>query len=140
MEVLKDFKIKISVEVSWGDMDAMKHLNNVVYLKYFEDSRIAYYDAIGLGHAMDDMTLIGIVKSISCEYLIPISFPDMVEVGAKVISLSDMAFTLEHYVLSKTKGICAYGETEVAIVDSLSLKPAKIPQNIIHAIREIDTF
>jgi acyl-CoA thioester hydrolase len=28
--------------VRFGDLDAMRHLNNVVYLRYFESARIAY--------------------------------------------------------------------------------------------------
>jgi acyl-CoA thioester hydrolase len=28
--------------VRFGDLDAMRHLNNVVYLRYFETARIAY--------------------------------------------------------------------------------------------------
>jgi acyl-CoA thioester hydrolase len=33
--------------VRFGDLDAMRHLNNVVFLRYFETARIAY-----LGHLM----------------------------------------------------------------------------------------
>ena len=32
--------------VRFGDLDAMKHLNNVVFLRYFETARIDYLNAL----------------------------------------------------------------------------------------------
>ena len=34
--------------IRFGDLDAMRHLNNVVFLRYFESARIAY-----LNHALE---------------------------------------------------------------------------------------
>jgi acyl-CoA thioester hydrolase len=31
--------------IRFGDLDAMRHLNNVVFLRYFESARIAYLNA-----------------------------------------------------------------------------------------------
>ena len=36
--------------VRFGDLDAMRHLNNVVFLRYFETARIAYLREIVPGH------------------------------------------------------------------------------------------
>lgn len=31
-ELLKEYKIVVSAKVQWGDMDAMQHVNNKVYV------------------------------------------------------------------------------------------------------------
>ncbi len=36
--------------VRFGDLDAMRHLNNVVFLRYFETARIAYLRELVPGH------------------------------------------------------------------------------------------
>jgi len=36
--------------VRFGDLDAMRHLNNVVFLRYFETARIAYLRDLIPGH------------------------------------------------------------------------------------------
>jgi len=36
--------------VRFGDLDAMRHLNNVEYLRFFEDARIAYLRELVPGH------------------------------------------------------------------------------------------
>ena len=44
---LADFPIIERIPVAWGDMDAFQHVNNVVYLKWFETARIAFFQAVG---------------------------------------------------------------------------------------------
>ena len=43
-ELLGDFPVCVREPVIWGDMDAFGHVNNIVYLRYFESARIAYFD------------------------------------------------------------------------------------------------
>ena len=37
----------LRLQVRWGDMDALGHVNNAEYLRYFEQSRIAWLEALG---------------------------------------------------------------------------------------------
>jgi hypothetical protein len=39
---LKDFPALERVSVQWGDMDAFQHINNAMYIKYFESARITH--------------------------------------------------------------------------------------------------
>ncbi len=44
---------EMRVEVRWGDMDSVGHVNNVVYFTYFEEARMAWFATLqpapGLG-------------------------------------------------------------------------------------------
>ena len=35
------------IPIRWGDMDAMGHVNNTIYFRYFEIVRIEWFDSIG---------------------------------------------------------------------------------------------
>jgi acyl-CoA thioester hydrolase len=35
------------IPIRWGDMDAMGHVNNTIYFRYFEIVRIAWFERIG---------------------------------------------------------------------------------------------
>jgi len=35
-ELLKDFTFVVDLNIEWGDMDALRHVNNIEYFKYFE--------------------------------------------------------------------------------------------------------
>ncbi len=37
----------MTIPIRWGDMDAMGHVNNTIYFRYFEIVRIAWFDLIG---------------------------------------------------------------------------------------------
>lgn len=38
--------ISIEIPVAWGDMDAFAHVNNTVYLRWFESARIAFFEQV----------------------------------------------------------------------------------------------
>jgi acyl-CoA thioester hydrolase len=44
---LAGFRLAITFPVQWGEMDAYRHVNNVVYFRYFENARAAYFHAVG---------------------------------------------------------------------------------------------
>ncbi len=46
--LLKDFPVVTEIRVAWGEMDALQHVNNVVYFRYFETARLDYFEAINL--------------------------------------------------------------------------------------------
>jgi acyl-CoA thioester hydrolase len=40
---MPDFRFNYPIEVRFSDTDAMGHVNNAVYLTYFEQARLAYW-------------------------------------------------------------------------------------------------
>jgi acyl-CoA thioester hydrolase len=45
--VEKKFVHEMRIPIRWGDMDAMNHVNNTVYFRYMESSRIEWFQSIG---------------------------------------------------------------------------------------------
>ena len=44
---MKGFAVTLELPVLWGDMDALRHVNNARYFAWFEAARIAYFERIG---------------------------------------------------------------------------------------------
>lgn len=44
--LLKDFPVITEIKVAWGEMDALQHVNNVVYFRYFETARLDYFNKL----------------------------------------------------------------------------------------------
>lgn len=38
---------EMEIPIRWGDMDAMGHVNNTVYFRYYESLRIAWFESLG---------------------------------------------------------------------------------------------
>ncbi len=49
--------VRVPIQIRWRDLDALGHVNNAVYLTYFELARLAYIRALlGEGAQIDRRT------------------------------------------------------------------------------------
>lgn len=44
--LLSDYSVGLTFPLQWADMDVFGHINNVVYFRYIENSRFAYFQAM----------------------------------------------------------------------------------------------
>lgn len=138
-ELLSNYPVIIEIPIAWGDMDAFQHVNNIMYFKYFESARIAYFERI---HFMDVMNQTGIgpiLASTQCRYKIPLTYPDRVSVGARVDSMAEDSFTMNYAVIShKHKKLAASGEGMIVTFDYRSNIKAHIPDVVRKDIADLE--
>jgi len=91
-----DFPVWITLPVQWGDQDAFGHVNNTVYLRWFESSRIEYSQRVGLAQVDATQRVAPILAAVSCNYRRQIRFPDTVLVGARIVRLGRTSMTMQH--------------------------------------------
>lgn len=101
-ELEKQYPIAIHQAIQWGDMDAFQHVNNVVYFKYFENSRIEYFERTGINQYMKQYCIGPILGSTECKFLAPLTFPDQITIVARVIALKVKRFTMLYEVYSQS--------------------------------------
>ena len=106
-EILRGFPVVVAFPIAWGEMDAQQHVNNVVYFRYIENARIAYYDRIGAWQLAEETGIGTVLASTQCRYRIPLTYPDTVSVGAKVTKVEADRFTMEYRVVSHRLGMLA---------------------------------
>ena len=79
-ELLKDFTFVVDLNIEWGDMDALQHVNNIEYFKYFQAARIAYFEKINSDSVFVETPIPLILASTQCKFIYPLTFPDSVSV------------------------------------------------------------
>jgi len=130
----------IEVPVAWGEMDAFGHLNNIVYFRYFESARIAYFYKLDL---IDMMTRTGIgpiLASTSCRFKIPLTYPDKVLVGAKVVSIGEDRFTMGYCVFSTNhRKVAADGDGLIVTLNYRESKNVQIPGELRQRIMDLES-
>jgi len=128
---LEDCPIVIEIPVAWGDMDAFQHVNNVAYFRYFESARILYSEKLGL-HKLKDETGIGpILGSTSCKYRLPLTYPDTISEGAKVIDIAEDRFTMKYVIVShQHQKIAAEGDGVVVMYNYREGKKTTLPEDL----------
>ncbi len=68
--------------IRWGNMDAYGHVNNTIYFRYMEQARVEW---------IEDMQVVvrpggdgPVIINASCTFLVPMTYPGMVEVRTYV--------------------------------------------------------
>ena len=64
------------IPIRWGDMDAMGHVNNTVYFRYMEQTRISWFDAMGIDQNPDGEG--PLVVNAHCTFLRQFEYPGTV--------------------------------------------------------------
>ena len=82
--------------IRWGDMDAMGHVNNTVYFRYFETARIAWFDEINCGPAPDGEG--PVIINANCSFLKQLKYPGEIEVSTLVGPPGRSSFQMTHEI------------------------------------------
>ncbi|HNI61144.1 MAG TPA: thioesterase family protein [Pseudomonadota bacterium] len=109
--------VRIELPVAWGEMDAFAHVNNTVYLRWFESARIAYFDKAGF--ATGGIKGLGpILARTTIDYRVPLTYPDSVTVETTVLKLGRSSFVMGYRATSrKLSAVAAEGESVLVMFD-----------------------
>jgi len=138
-ELLKDFTFVVDLNIEWGDMDALQHVNNIEYFKYFQVARIAYFEKIDSESVMGEKRVSSILASTQCKFIYPLAYPDSISVGVRVDTMADQYFTMKYAVIShKHQRLVAIGDAKVVMFDYANNKKVSIPNEIRKTIIDLE--
>ncbi|MDO4580012.1 MAG: thioesterase family protein [Acinetobacter sp.] len=132
---LTDYPLIHQQVVAWGDMDALGHVNNVMYYRYIESARIHYMDQI----RMMQQSFSTVVASNQCKYMRPVFYPDTLKIGVRVEEIRNSAFRM-HYLLwsEQQQAVVASAEAIMVCVNSESMQKMPLPESIRQRILTLE--
>jgi acyl-CoA thioester hydrolase len=137
--VLKEFPIVVELPIQWGDLDAFGHVNNLVYLRWFEAARAVYAMQVGVDVTPRQNGIGAILSAITCKYLRQLSFPGTIFAGVRVTRLSIGSVTLEMMIVDGGTGVAvAAGGCDVVLYDFNAGKPVPVPDPIHAAVEALE--
>ena len=138
-ELLKDFTFVVDINIEWGDMDALQHVNNIEYFKYFQVARIAYFEKINSDSVFGETRISLILASTQCKFIYPLAYPDSISVGVRVDTMADQYFTMKYAVVShKHQRLSAIGDAKVVMFDYVNNKKTSIPSETRKTIIDLE--
>lgn len=127
MDLFNQYPVIHEQKIAWGDMDAFGHVNNVMYYRYIESARIAYFDCLNILK----QEVYTVVASNQCTYLKPVFYPDVLKVAVRVDELRNSAMRMHYVLYSETQqAIVATSEAVVVFVDKINMKKTSIPEQV----------
>lgn len=127
---IEQFPVTISIRVAWGEMDAFAHLNNTVYFRYFESARIAYFEQMAILHGGGPPAGVApILAATACRFRAPVTYPDTLRIGARVVEVGEDRFKMEYLVHSeRLQRVVAQGEGVVVSFDYAAGRKTTLPE------------
>ncbi len=127
-EKLSDYKYKTPIALRFSDIDAVGHVNNAIYLTYFEEARLKYWhEAIHWDWSESGV----IVGRSEVNYLKPILLNDQISCYIRTTRIGNSSFDIMHVLVRDTahgEEICTTGKTVCISYDYKANKSMPIPQ------------
>jgi acyl-CoA thioester hydrolase len=136
---LEKYPIILTLPVQWGDQDAFGHVNNTVYLRWSESARIEYMRRVGIFPQNAHPTGVGpILATITCDYKLALTYPDEIEVGARVVRIGNSSIQMENVIVSRrAKAVAAELRSTMVLLDYADNRPVRVPDDIREAIARL---
>jgi len=120
--------VTIELPVQWGDMDAAKHVNNTIYLRWIESARIEMFQKMQKGE-FEFKKIVPILAWQDCKYIFPITFPDSVVIKLDIIELLEDRVLCEGKIYSKrNERIAAISKSLLMAYNMQELKKHPFPE------------
>jgi len=122
------FLYQLEFPIRWGDMDALGHVNNIMYFRYFEQARLLWFEQIGyapLGSASEGLVIV----DNHAEYVKPVIYPMQVSVRMYGHSPGRSSF-ISVYILSVDDVVYTRGSAKIVWVDTVLNKSIPLPDAV----------
>jgi acyl-CoA thioester hydrolase len=114
-------------------------VNHAVFFTYFESARIRYLDLIGFRELSDAVQTGPILASAQARFRRPVTYPDMLVVGARTTELGEDRFAHEYRVVSRAlNDVAASGGAMLVSYDYAAGTKVPVPEAVRAAIRDLE--
>ena len=134
-----EFAYEHPIEVRFVDTDAFGHVNNAVYLSYFEAARAGYYAAVtgipfGTGESAGERTFV--IAEAHVVYRSPAFFGEQLVVGCRFDWTGFTSFGIAYRIRAEESAlgparVVADGETVQVFYDLKRGRPMKVPADLL---------
>jgi len=132
---MSEWALEVTLDVAWGEMDALGHVNNIRYIAWAETARIAFFRKLGMSILPGDP--VGpILARIECDYLEPVEYPARVTVGIRAERVGNSSMTLVHEIwhAGERSRMVARGRAIVVLINYATQEKVRVPDEIRAAL------
>jgi len=138
-DVLAGFPVVVEQAVVWGDMDSFRHVNNVVYFRYFENARLQYFRRLDWDGIQEATGVGPILHSTQARFRLPLTYPDTIRIGARAREVGADRFILEHRIWSaRLAAVATEGTGTVVAFDYIRGQKSPIPDELRRRIEALE--
>ncbi len=131
------FRFRHVEPVRFRDLDALGHVNNAVFLTYFESARIAYWLHTTRRQGLGALDMI--LARVEVDYRSPLAYGDSVEISVGCTSMGRSSFVLESDMHERSEGrLVAEARKVLVHFDHAAGRTSPLPEELRRLILEQD--
>jgi acyl-CoA thioester hydrolase len=125
---LAEYPHRVTDNIRFGDLDPQGHVNQAVFLTYFETGRVAMFRNKDLGIGVPGLTFVMVRMEV--DYIKELRWPGTVDIGTGVAHFGRSSFKASQAIFCD--GVCAAaGQATLVCMDIKTRKAAPLPPEAI---------
>jgi acyl-CoA thioester hydrolase len=141
-----EFRYCHPIEVRFRDTDALGHVNNAVYLSYFEVARAGFYEALTgapFNTGPDAARFTFLIAEARVHYRTPALFGERLLADARISWAGRSTFGIEYRVRAESSSLgsarlVADGETVQVMFDIRTARVSRLPADLLQRFEEFE--
>jgi acyl-CoA thioester hydrolase len=134
---MEGFRLAVPLRPRFRDTDAMGHLNNAIYVTYFEIARAEYWRA--MTGDPDYQKVPFILAHTTIDFRSPAYVHETLEIGIRVSKLGTKSFECEYRIEDEaTRRLVCEGRSVMVIYDYATLRSMPMPDALRAEFRRFE--
>jgi len=136
--------VRVPIQIRWRDLDPLGHVNNAVFITYFEYARLAYGRALlGPDAKIDPDTMLPddlqfILAEVNCQYRSPVTLADEPVMETWLSQVGRKSFVLQYRMTDERSGrLLAEGCSTQVWYDYRTGMSQAIPERIVTMVEAL---
>ena len=125
----------VEIQIRFSDVDVMGHVNNAVYLSYFEYTRLYYFEEL-VGPQWNWIEQGILLVKNEVEYLKPLLLKDKATIEMSIGAIGNKSFTF-HYELRVNDLVYTKALSTLVCYNSKESKTISIPEKMKHSFSQL---
>jgi acyl-CoA thioester hydrolase len=134
----ENFPVELKLRLDWSEMDMFGHINNVMYFKYIQASRVNYWEHIKLMRDYHEKKIGPMLVSNSCQFRKPLFFPGNITIKARVDFIKNSSLGIQHRILNDKGELAAEAQDVIVLFDFNKNEKVTIPDEWRRNIEEVE--
>ena len=120
-----NFHHRMGVQIRFNDIDMFGHLNNSVYIQFFDMVKYAYFRQFMTDTFGSEPTA-PVVANINCDFLEPTKIDERLEVLTAITEIADSSMVLQQRIVSSAGRVKCTARTIMVNIDLATGRPTTV--------------
>jgi len=126
-----DYPYRITDNIRFGDLDPQGHVNQAMFLTYFESGRVSMFRTPDLGIGIPGLTFV--LVRIEVDYIKELLWPGSIDIGTGVAEFGRSSFKVAQAIF-RDGAVSAMARATLVCMDKTTRKSAPLPEAAIERL------